>query len=170
MTNTALTNSALTNRALTNTALTLFCMLMALIVGGIAIGQDSQQAMPLTAEQVVKVRAVLLRTKTEQTELRKKLGESQSQLASCYTEFELDEPRISQLHADIVAAQRKLMDSHHVLHQEMRSILGIERFKSLAKRIELYLTDHATDADPKAKQEKPRSEQIQLSTEPQVKP
>ena len=125
------------------------CFGLLLLAGSQALSQDAKPSVPnspLTNEQLVKVRAVLQRIKTEQIDLRKQLAADQARLADCYMEFELDNHKISKHQAEIISTQKKLMESHHALHEEMRLIVGAERFKGLVKRIDWIVREHSTEA------------------------
>lgn len=94
---------------------------------------------PLTADQVTQVRALVQQTQTDHAAARQALAEAQADLARCYARYELDEKEVARLQAAIIGEQQKLLDSHHRMQNELRSIVGAERFLVLSKRIENVL-------------------------------
>lgn len=94
---------------------------------------------PLTADQVSKVRALVQQTQADHAAARQALAEAQADLARCYARYELDEKEVTRLQTVILGEQQKLLDSHHRMQKELRSIVGAERFLVLSKRIENLL-------------------------------
>lgn len=99
---------------------------------------------PLTADQLTKVRALVQQTQTDHAAARQTLAEAQEELARCYAKYELDEKEVSRLQTVILGEQQKLLDSHHRLQKELRSIVGPERFLVLSRRIENVLKSPPT--------------------------
>ncbi|QDU27013.1 hypothetical protein ETAA8_20970 [Anatilimnocola aggregata] len=109
--------------------------------------QVAAEPPPLTAEQLTKVRELVQRTQSVQAKLKTELAASQEQLARCYAEYQLDEPQVARLQAEILEQQKQLLASHHRLQTELRSIVGAERFQILSRRIENALRSSLKPAE-----------------------
>lgn len=101
---------------------------------------------PLTAEQLTQVRDLVQRAQTEQSAARQALTEAQEDLARCYAKYELDEKEVTRLQSEIIAQQQKLLESHHQMQKELRTIVGAERFLVLSRRIENALRSPPANA------------------------
>ena len=111
----------------------LLCTLLA-----VGAAPDHQTA-PLTHTQITKLQQVVRQTLDHNTKSKEGLDDRQQALMKAYSQFELDEQRISKLHEEIVDLQRELLDSYRVLQVELRATVGEERFLQLKKRIDLML-------------------------------
>jgi hypothetical protein len=96
---------------------------------------------PLSAEQITQVRELVARTQKEQTAAKVALAEAQADLARHYADYELDEEAVDKLQREIIAAQRRLLENHHAMQKELRTIVGAERFQILSRRIENALRE-----------------------------
>lgn len=94
---------------------------------------------PLTPTQITRLQRVVRRTQDRNDELKQALDERQQQLMKAYTQFELHEEQIDQLHVEIVGLQRDLLANYRDLQIELRGIVGKRRFSHLKKRIDLIL-------------------------------
>src|SRR5262245_38967680 len=83
---------------------------------------------PLPDEQTARVRALVKNHQEEQQRLRTQLEKAQQQLAACYAEYQLNESEVARLQAEILDVQGKLLRSYHTMQQELRAIVGPERF------------------------------------------
>lgn len=106
---------------------------------------------PLTADQVTKVRTLVQQTQADHAAARQALAEAQADLAHCYARYELDEKEVSRLQSVILGEQQKLLESHHRMQKELRSIVGAERFVILSKRIENVLKSPPEPSSDKSK-------------------
>ena len=111
-------------------------LLCTLLVVGQPVGD---RPAPLTSQQITKLQQEVRRTQGRDAELKLALDDRQQELMKAYSEFELDETRIAQLHKEIINLQRELLENYRDLQVELRDIVGEERFLHLKKRIDLLL-------------------------------
>ena len=102
-------------------------------------GQASDRPAPLAPQQITKLQQVLRRTQDRNVQLKAALDNRQQKLMKAYSQFELDEKRISQLHKEIIDLQRELLENYRGLQVKLRDIVGEQRFLHLKKRIDLIL-------------------------------
>jgi len=105
----------------------------------LVVGAAPDRQTPLTHAQITKLQQVVRQTLVRNTKSKEGLDDRQQALMKAYSQFELDEQHISQLHEEIVDLQRELLDSYRVLQVELRATVGEERFLQLKKRIDLML-------------------------------
>jgi cobalamin biosynthesis Mg chelatase CobN len=120
----------------------LLCTLLA-----VGAAPDHRTA-PLTHTQITKLQQVVRQTLDHHTKSKEGLDDRQQALMKAYSQFELDEQRISKLHEEIVDLQRELLDNYRALQVELRAIVGQERFLQLKKRIDLMLNKKKTEQTP----------------------
>jgi molybdenum-dependent DNA-binding transcriptional regulator ModE len=94
---------------------------------------------PLTSQQIAKLQHLVRRTQGRDAELKAALNDQQQILMKAYSQFELDEKRISKIHKEIIDRQRELLENYRGLQVELREIVGEQRFLHLKKRIDLFL-------------------------------
>ena len=99
----------------------------------------AERPAPLDQAQIVRLQQVVRRTQERNVELKAALDERQQELMGAYSQFELDETRISQSHEEIIVLQRKLLENYRDLQVELRAIVGEQRFAQLKARIDLIL-------------------------------
>ena len=128
--------------------------LCALLVTGQAAATTPPSAfaptnpVPLTDEQLVRLRELVRATQTTAERLRQDLGERERQLADKYARFDLDDAGAEKLQGEIVGLQKELLANYHRLQVELRKIVGPERFAQLKLRLDNALR-------PKGKGEEP---------------
>lgn len=116
----------------------------------------------LTQAQITKLQRIVRKTQDRNTELKAALEDRRQKLMKAYSQFELDEKRISQLHKEIIGQQRELLENYRQLQVELRQVVGEERFLRLKMRIDLFLKGKKkVQVRPSAKQRKPDSEKSQ---------
>jgi hypothetical protein len=94
---------------------------------------------PLTSQQIMKLQQLVRRTQNCDAELKAALNDRQQTLMKAYSQFELDQKRISKMHEEIIDLQRNLLENYRGLQVELREIVGEQRFLHLKKRIDLFL-------------------------------
>ena len=102
-------------------------------------GPATDRPAPLTPARITKLQQAVRRTQDRNAELKEALDDRQQELMKAYSQFQLDETRISQLHEKIIDLQRGLLENHRDLQVELRDIVGEQRFTRLKMRIDLVL-------------------------------
>lgn len=103
------------------------------------VSPAAERAAPLDQAQIAKLQQMVRRTQDRNVALKAALDERQQELMGAYSQFDLDETRISQLHEEIIVLQRKLLENYRDLQVELRAIVGERRFAQLKARIDLIL-------------------------------
>ncbi len=101
--------------------------------------QADDKPLPLTPTQITNLQQLVRRTQDRDAKLKAALEDGQQKLMKAYSQFELDEDRITELHKEIIRLQRELLENYRDLQVQLRSAVGETRFLHMKKRIDLIL-------------------------------
>jgi TolA-binding protein len=100
-------------------------------------GQERPASLPpITERQIAQVRELVQITQAQTTLLQARLSQRQRQLARLYSLYDLDEAQVRELQEEIIQLQRQLLEGHHRMQTQLRTIVGRERFEFLRRRLE----------------------------------
>ena len=94
---------------------------------------------PLTEEQARRIRKLADDTQKEAARLKALLEERQKELAAVYGRYDLDEKRATELEAEILDLQRRMLANYRKMQVELRTLIGEERFTILKQRLDRLL-------------------------------
>jgi len=111
-------------------------ILAAALLGPIAAAQGGSAPPPWNESQAARIGALVRETKAAEAGLRSQVAARQDELARAYAEYALDEAAAGKLRGEIFDLQRRLLESHHRMQVELRSMVDKERFEILRRRLE----------------------------------
>ena len=94
---------------------------------------------PLSEDQRASITKLANETKKEADRLKGLLDRRQEELGDVYAKYTLDEPKATELEAEIIDLQKQMLANHRKMQVKLRTLVGEERFVILRKRLDNML-------------------------------